>query len=93
MLYLSLARPFFLTFITHITSFTINFFSQYNDRGCSCELSRLPSQRPAVVRRASTHFRDSYYTLLFFAVAKGLTEVGAVLLTSGEMAIAVDEVQ
>jgi hypothetical protein len=45
------------------------------------------------VRRASTHISDSYYTLLFFAVAKGLTEVGAVLLTSGEMAIAVDEVQ
>ena len=68
--------------------------SQYSIKGCTSDLNKLPSSRPGeLVRRPSTFLAESSYTLLLFAIAKGLTEVVRVLITSAEMVTQLDEVK
>ena len=72
---------------------SISLASQYSNKGCSSDLNKLPSTRPGeIVRRPSTFLSESSYTLLLFAVAKGLTEIVRVLLKSAEAVTELDEV-
>jgi hypothetical protein len=67
--------------------------SQYSNKGCSSDVNKLPSTRPGdIVRRPSTFLTDSSYSLLLFAVAKGLTEIARVLIKSPESVTELDEV-